>query len=73
MITPNKFVSLNESVIGRLEVIIEKLHQTTTVNELYASTAKSFRNIDEFVYAMDVLYILGRIKVDLQTGEITKC
>ncbi len=73
MITPNKFVSLKESVIGRIDVILEELDDRSTVNDLYSATSKTFKNVDEFIYALDVLHILGKIKVNLDSGEISKC
>jgi hypothetical protein len=43
------------------------------IEELYKNTKKKFVGLDEFIFALDVLYILGEIDVDLELGKIKKC
>ncbi|MFA0302211.1 MULTISPECIES: hypothetical protein [unclassified Vibrio] len=29
--------------------------------------------MDEFIYSIDVLYVLGKIELDLELGKVIKC
>lgn len=71
MITPNKVITPRESALGRTPLILrEKASQTNLVG-LYDKVGKEFESIDQFLLAIDVLYILGQIDVDLSTGAVT--
>ena len=68
---PNKVITLHESALGRTPIILrEKASQANLVN-LYDKVGKEFESIDQFLLAIDVLYILGQIDVDLSTGLVT--
>jgi hypothetical protein len=41
--------------------------------DLYKITKKKFYGADEFIYSIDVLYVLGKIEIDLEIGKIRKC
>ena len=41
------------------------------VAELYRTVHRELESIDQFLLALDVLYVLGRIEVDLTTGAVT--
>ena len=64
MITPNKFTSLDRSVISKLDLIIRELSDEPTIPELYRAVGSKFETVQEFILAMDVLHILGKISVD---------
>ena len=60
MITPNKVITLRESALGRTPIILrEKASQHNLVG-LYDRVRKDFESIDQFLLALDVLYILGQ-------------
>jgi hypothetical protein len=63
MITPNKFTSFEASAISRLPLILENLQTPLLVSQLYTKTENEFASIDQFMYAIDVLYTLGRIEL----------
>lgn len=63
MITPNKFTSFEESAISRLPLILANVRSPLLISQLYAKTGKEFASIDQFMYAIDVLYALGRIEL----------
>ncbi|WP_404409624.1 hypothetical protein LG272_03145 [Pseudidiomarina marina] len=73
MITPTKFTSLNESVLGKAPVILQALDASMSIHKLYSLVEKRFEDAGEFLYAIDVLYVLDAIQVDLVTGMVHKC
>ncbi|BDH62498.1 hypothetical protein MTP04_26280 [Lysinibacillus sp. PLM2] len=72
MIVPNKVISFSESIIGKMPIILEYLSkQDMTVKELFFTTQDYFEEIDEFIYSLDVLFLLNAIKVDFGKGVVT--
>lgn len=43
------------------------------LRELYKLTKNKFESIDEFLYSLDTLYILGKVEFNADTGELKKC
>lgn len=72
MIVPNKVISFNDSIIGKMNVILDNLskHEMTT-QELFHKTKDKFEEIDEFIFSIETLYLLDAIKVDLDKGVIS--
>ncbi|MCP3810135.1 hypothetical protein NLX78_23235 [Paenibacillus sp. Lou8.1] len=71
MIIPNKVINYNDSIINKMLVLLTELSQSNfQIKELYFSTQNSFEEIDEFIYSLDVLYILNAIDVDFDKGVI---
>lgn len=71
MITPNKVVPLAKSALGLAGVLLEEVTNLESVSELQVRTSKHFESIDQFIYAVDVLFVLGRVRVDFETGRIS--
>lgn len=72
MIVPNKVISFSESIIGKMPIILKCLsREEMTVKELFFTTQEYFDEIDEFIYALDALYLLDAIKVDIDKGVVT--
>jgi hypothetical protein len=69
MITPNKFITLQQSVLGRLPLVLEQ-PAAIPIGDLYQELEGTFPDINEFIYALDVLRALGRINVDFDTGIV---
>ncbi|KAA6474135.1 MULTISPECIES: ABC-three component system middle component 7 [Bacillus] len=71
MIVPNKIISFNESIIGKMIFILEQIteQKNLTIEELFIKTRDHFEEIDEFVFSLDVLYLLDAIEVDFTKGE----
>jgi len=69
MITPNKFVTLQQSVLGRLPLILAAA-SPITLHQLYKNLEGAFPDINDFIFALDSLYVLGRIHVDLENGIV---
>nr|WP_316250401.1 ABC-three component system middle component 7 [Bacillus pumilus] len=73
MIVPNKIISLNESIIGKMTFILEHITEQKylTIEDLFRNTRSHFEEIDEFVLSLDVLYLLDAIEVEFSRGEAT--
>ncbi|VVE30266.1 hypothetical protein PTE30175_03517 [Pandoraea terrae] len=69
MITPSKFISFEQSILSRLPVMRVDA-KTISIRDLYALTADHFSAIDEFLYALDVLYILDKINIDFESESV---
>lgn len=59
--------------MGKLEHVLIELNTEEAVFDLYHKCSKHFDNIDDFVLAMDALYILKKITIDFETGIVKKC
>jgi hypothetical protein len=69
MIYPNKIVRFNQSIIGKMLFVMDRLDsEIINIQELYAETAEFFEEINEFIYTLNVLYVLDVIDYDLEKG-----
>lgn len=64
MITPNKFISFDQSILSKLDVLLKLEIKDIEISELYKMTANKFDSIDQFILTIDVLYILNFIEID---------
>lgn len=71
MITPNKVVPLDGSVLGNIVHILKAGPYALSVLDLFNETGENFESVDQFLLAMDVLYVLDRIDVDFLTEIVT--
>jgi len=71
MITPNKFTTFEASVLSKLPVLLSQNVKKIGIEKLYSLTEEHFSGIDQFLYALDVLYVLGRIELNEVTKDIT--
>jgi formylmethanofuran dehydrogenase subunit E-like metal-binding protein len=71
MITPNKVVPLSASVLGHLVDVLKAGPESTSVMDLFQQVGEKFESIDQFLLALDVLYILDRIAVDFKTEKVS--
>lgn len=72
MIYPNKHIRFEESIIYKMIYVLEaQEYSEMTISELFIKTISKFQNADEFIYSLDVLYILDEIQVDFE-NEIIK-
>lgn len=73
MIVPNKFVSLDQSLISKLPKLLSSLDSERSVLDLYFENQHGFEDVGEFLIALDVLYVLGRIELDSTAGKLKLC
>ena len=70
MIVPNKVISLDNSVLGQVVHILEAGPYPISVMELFAEVGSKFESVDQFLLAMDVLFIMDRIDVDFHEQKV---
>ncbi|MFV8412774.1 MULTISPECIES: ABC-three component system middle component 7 [Vibrio] len=70
MIVPNKIISIDESVVFKAAKLLSKLDDTNDVLDLYSKNKKLFFDIPEYIEALDVLFVLKKIDLDLNNGVI---
>ena len=71
MIIPNKVITLRDSALGKTPMILRAKEVQVNLGALYRTVGKEFESIDQFLLTLDVLYVLGRIDIDLSTGAVT--
>jgi hypothetical protein len=71
MITPSKAVSIPDSALGQATAILERGPAPRDVSGLYRDVAARFASIDDFILALDLLYVLGRVDIQLPTHILT--
>jgi hypothetical protein len=52
-------------------MILRAKEVQVNLGALYRTVGKEFESIDQFLLTLDVLYVLGRIDIDLSTGTVT--
>ncbi|GAA0785578.1 MULTISPECIES: ABC-three component system middle component 7 [Pseudomonadati] len=70
MIVPNKIISIDESVIYKAAKILPKIDGITQVTTLYSKNKRLFVDIPEFIEALDVLFALNKIELNINNGVI---
>jgi len=70
MITPNKVVPLSASVLGQLPHVLKVGTDPTQLAELFQKVGDKFESIDQFLLALDVLFLLDRLTVDFRTEKV---
>lgn len=72
MIVPNKSIPLQDSIIYKMLAVLEESFDIIDLIDLYDGLSASFQTLDEFVYSLDVLFILGKIEL-IEGRRIKKC
>jgi len=70
MLIPTKFTQLEESTIFKMKCILENKKQHESLEDLYFRTRSNFYDISEFLYALDILFVLSIINFDEVSGVI---
>jgi len=71
MIYPNKNIRFEESIIFKMISILEEREKLIiNIHDLYNETKNKFKNTDEFIISLDVLYALDMINVDFENENI---
>lgn len=73
MITPNKFISYASSSLSQVDKIFKALDDASSISELYKKVNRSFKSIEDFMFAIEILHLADKINVDFPSGRISKC
>jgi hypothetical protein len=69
MIVPSKFIPFSQSILGKLHHLNLHLGEIA-IGELYDIVHAHFDDVSEFIYALDVLFLLHKIEVDYEKGTV---
>ena len=63
MILPNKLISFQDCILAKTVYILEKISDSDfSVIGLYEQVETHFEDLNEYMLALDVLYVLGKIE-----------
>lgn len=71
MICPDKFTSIDDSVLSKSTKLLMEVGTQVTVGQLRSETEKCFPDVADFILALDTLFALGKIDFNDSTGMIT--
>lgn len=75
MIFPDKLITFHDSIMARSIFILQELeNKSISISELFEKVKTKFEDISDFILALDVLFILNKIKFneELQVMEYVK-
>jgi hypothetical protein len=67
---PNKFITFDKSILAKISMLIIDEIDSISISELIELRLQKFEDISEFMLALDVLYLLGKIELDENQGII---
>jgi hypothetical protein len=70
MILPNKIISLEDSCLPKAAKLLGVLKDNDSVQAVYLQYKDIFLDISEFIDALDLLFVLEKINVNLKSGVI---
>lgn len=70
MIIPNKVISVQDSVVGHIGMLMRHAAPIVDIAKLYSKVGDQFESIDQFLLALDVLFVLGRVELLPHEGSI---
>ena len=70
MICPDKFTSIDDSILSKSTKLLMEAGAQMTVGQLRSETEKFFPDVVDFILALDTLFALGKIDFNESTGMI---
>lgn len=71
MIFPNKHIKIEESILYKMTLILDyNSYNEISIKDLWMMTHEKFNNIDEFVFSLDMLYLLDKIQIDFESKKL---
>lgn len=67
---PNKFTSFDKSILAKITNLIIEEVDSIALSELMKLRLNKFEDISEFMLALDILYVLGKVNLDEEKGVI---
>lgn len=67
---PNKFTSFDKSILSKISILILEDIEFISLSELINLRLDKFEDISEFMLALNVLYVLGKVELEENEGMI---
>jgi len=68
---PSKFTRFDNSILAKICFLIDDELEHITLAELIKLRLSKFSDVSEFMLALDILYVLGKIDLDTNQRVIT--
>lgn len=75
MILPNKLIKFQDSILSKTIFILDEVSiQNMNISDLYVKIKDHFEDINQYILALDVLFVLEKINynVEMQVIEYVK-
>lgn len=72
MIVPSKVTPLKDSILFKMLSILEEDFEIIDVLELYDRISDAFTALDEFIFSLDVLFVMNKVRIT-EEGLLEKC
>lgn len=70
MLAPSKMISVEDSILNKASKLGQKIEENISLIDLYKVTKRDFSDLSEFIDALDLLFILGKITFDKGQGVV---
>lgn len=67
---PNKFTRFDKSILAKISMLILEEVDSISLSELIEMRLGKFEDISEFMLALDILYVLGKVELEESEGMI---
>lgn len=68
---PSKITSYKDSLLNKFPLLMKNIEKDgISIYELYEITKKYFDDIEQFIDALDYLYVLNKIELDKESEKI---
>lgn len=67
---PSKFTNFDSSILAKISLLMLDDVETISLSELIRVRLDKFEDISEFMFALDVLFVLKKIELDDSKGLI---
>ena len=67
---PSKFTNFDNSILAKISMLMLDDVETISLSELIRVRLDKFKDISEFMLALDVLFVLKKIELDDNKGLI---
>lgn len=70
MLVPSKFTRLEESTLFKMKCILSGKTNLESVQDVYYRTRDEFLDASEFLHALDALFVLRMLDIDVDSGIV---
>jgi len=67
---PSKFTDFDHSILSKISYLLDDNAESIELKDLLKLKISKFEDVSEFMFALDVLYALGKIELDERKGII---
>lgn len=67
---PSKFTNFDNSILAKISFLVMEDTEVISLTDLMHAQLDKFEDISEFMLALDVLYVLGKIELEEGKGVI---